>query len=311
MSIVIIFGAGASCDDGCVPRRPPLSNELFDELVRFSPSWGAIDPARARAFRESFEQGMASLYDHHKGDFGALQDLVDGMAAYFSRFQVLPRHPYIHFGARLNESLRRIVFVSLNYETLLEQAIDLTGSRFYDRANDTNWTFTDEVEPRAESLSRISVIKPHGSSNYLSRGGLLHRVTMLRGSGGGFGFTSVVSPDAARKHFAEGGNGGTMSLFEPLKESPTGGFLREELDRFYRGEIRCASRIAVIGARLQSTDAHLWGPVAATRIPMTYVAPDKTSCDVASEWAEQNRVPIRTIQTTFRKAIPQLLDLLR
>jgi len=66
MSIVFLFGAGASYGSGeCYPHPPPLGNTLLPELLRRGAFGAPTDDEYVRQLFENktFEEGMQEFFD--------------------------------------------------------------------------------------------------------------------------------------------------------------------------------------------------------------------------------------------------------
>ena len=132
MKLAFLFGAGASYGTGGVePETPPLGRELYDRLKgAFPETWeGMIRPAEDEAFRRDdppFEQGMEMLWEANDE---RVQPLVTDLALYFCRFSLSSTaNAYSNLLSSLNGKRCVAGFATLNYDCLLEAALELSGS---------------------------------------------------------------------------------------------------------------------------------------------------------------------------------------
>lgn len=130
--ILIFTGAGASY--GCehvLPKQPPLSNQLYDELSAcFPDSWGRTPTALASQFRTNFEGGMDVVWQRQSLN---VPPLMRDMAIYFSSFH--PDGQRLDLYSRLIENIvqnnlqEQTVLSTINYDCILELAVSSLGLR--------------------------------------------------------------------------------------------------------------------------------------------------------------------------------------
>jgi hypothetical protein len=154
---VFLFGAGASFGAGYIrPEKPPLGFDLYGELCKSYPgSWGSYPDKYKAVFRTNFEAGMDIVYNEYGG---AIPQLMREMAAYFVQFYIADdRCAYVRLVAELDKRDLQTdtVFSTINYECLLEGAINRTGH---------------SIDYFSNAANGIRVIKLHGSCNMFSIG---------------------------------------------------------------------------------------------------------------------------------------------
>src|SRR3972149_5168023 len=170
---LVLTGAGASC--GCeyvYPKQPPLGNQLYDELANFFPcSWGRITGMQAVQFRQNFEAGMDSIWQHQSP---IVPPLMRDMAIYFSQFH--PDGSFSDLYSRLlmyilkNNMGERIILSTINYECILELAISSLGLQ------------ADYFSDSPSNKEKITLWKLHGSCNFMPKGiGATRGVTYTAG----------------------------------------------------------------------------------------------------------------------------------
>ena len=147
--ITIIFGAGASFGSGrCVPKSPPLGNELFSELASLNARFSELPESSKEIFlRDGFEAGMATLENNSR----ILNPLQKELAIYLSKFEIGRGNAYLRLFEKLLPHLDHINLVTLNYDILIEQAL---------AQNHVNYNYCN-------SRDSISLLKLHGSANFL------------------------------------------------------------------------------------------------------------------------------------------------
>ena len=145
---VVLLGAGASY--GSEPSShpaPPLTLDLFDQLVEQSSIARSIDPELKRLFRNDFERGMSEYYDGGKQSVMGLQrDLAKFL------FDFTPSKDNLYRKLVLKLGIRDVVYSSLNYDMLLERSLPRPGLVI---------DYGLGLRP-----DRIDILKIHGSVNF-------------------------------------------------------------------------------------------------------------------------------------------------
>ncbi|EDP60027.1 hypothetical protein [Vibrio sp. AND4] len=149
--ITFLFGAGASYGSGkTIPYNPPLGNDLYDNLASQKGKFGKLSAKSRKVFQlQGFEAGMATLANDNR----LINPLQKEIACYLSKFKITPENAYVRLFNKIQKLMPDINIVTLNYDTLIEQAIATVGY-----AVDYNGTGKG-----------ITILKPHGSSNFLPR----------------------------------------------------------------------------------------------------------------------------------------------
>jgi hypothetical protein len=298
VSIVVLVGAGASYGAaGIFPRRPPLGYGLFAELCEAFPhTWGAMDASLAAVFEgtavdKGFEAGMAAAWEQEWHPHEELWDL----AVFFTRFVLNPNAPSAYDGLLQtldrNGHLPDARFVSLNYETLLEQAMVRNGVQVRYIVG-----FTEMARSAGDLL------KPHGSCNWLPVG-------QIYGSGNKFGASvadyegpiRVASLSDVRKERGIGASfSPAMSLYAPGKHSPVApGAITAARDAMHAA-IEESDAILVVGACPRLVDEHVFKPLAEADAPVFFVGGDEAIDDFVA--ARDGR----TFERLGRKFLPSL-----
>ena len=279
--IVVLFGAGASIHtEGIVPHSPPLGVKLFPAMQRWSSRWQSLWVPTADVFKQSFEKGMDFLFDTYEM---AIQDKVPGVPSPHSVMQDLARYflqfnldnsatdPYSTFlrDCAAAGLLSRCVFITLNYEYLLEQALILRGMR-----------------PR--------VLRPHGGCRLVAKRGGKILMSDRRAIGRGYNAISarvrLCPPDVVLKLMEPPlGHYPCMAAYATGKWGQVAMRYMYRVRTRYAAQIERASLIVVVGARPWQADEHVWKPISNGLAPLLYVGA-RTGFDSWCDIARSDRV---------------------
>lgn len=299
VSVVFLFGAGASFGNpDCAPTPPPLGADLFRALQRRGGIAGSVTGPLSDLFAAHFEHGMEEFYRVRQTDTAAF---IREMADYFVRFKAGPRNFY----QRLVTIVRHVgvdaILSTINYDVLVEQGISDAGLQI---------TYSITREP-----STVTVLKPHGSCNFLpeTHGNVWHDVRF----GGKFiegmleaDVRVAWSADEVLRFCREQDSlAPAMAMYARGKQvlfCP--GFVSQQL-KMWQEEIARAEAIYVIGVRVNEEDRHLWSPLAASPAPIYYVGRE---WDEFEAWEERKgRLRGAPLAHTFADCLPMLADHLR
>lgn len=126
---LLIFGAGASYGSDTVNKTPPLTNELFDQLVKFNPpDWGSLNKNFAQLFKKDFEKGMEQYAIENPQNITILQR---AMAMYFFNYRPSDSNLYYKLAQKIKNANWDGAFSTLNYERLLEISLSTIGFQPY------------------------------------------------------------------------------------------------------------------------------------------------------------------------------------
>jgi hypothetical protein len=296
---VILFGAGASYGSGAVdPQPPPLGDQLFDLLARtFPASWGALSNDDQARFRESFELGMGALLATGSH---SVPPMMQEFAVLFSRYQVRPGNAY----SALIESLEKTgkladtSFASLNYECLLEWALMLRRR---------------PVAYFGPRQGFLDVWKLHGSCNFLPGPGLhvAPASTGITFSGSGLKFDSgiePVEPSTVGHRLRQTGLYPAMAYYAQGKDIQMSEPSILMVQRMYAEAVARATSVAVVGARPNVDDHHVWDPLSSTRARVLLVG----GKDAYEDWRNRRRAdrPTEYLADRFSEAFEPLVGAL-
>jgi len=257
---VVLFGAGASHLDGGYDR-PHLTRDLFDSLhPQFPDSWGRIPPYRAKDFADHFESAM----DEIATDSKLLAEMTIDMALYFSSFRPrqIPEEPYYKIFIRCMKLIRsrKLVFATLNYDCLIELAAEQAGLIF--------------LPYYFKSGDGLRLLKLHGSCNFPVNQDKIHikeKLTMAQASR----FESVIEPchprEVAKLLKKRPCFPPAMALITPGKQILSCDNQIRQLQNIYAKTVTQASHVAIVGARPNRQDDHVWGPIARTKARVAFI----------------------------------------
>lgn len=254
MNNLVLLGAGAS--HGSEPAgyaTPPLGDGLFEKLAS-RPGIASKLPNKTKKLFKDFEQGMADFAISNSGD---IQQFQREMAYYLAEFSPSPNSLFF----RILEIFDRkeTVFASLNYDLLLEEAMEACGYRpCYD----------------LELLyKRIRLIKPHGSSNFwYDLPGYSFR--NIRVVNCGIALSAPVTPRTRTETLAlcqtDDSFAPAMSMYAKGKEVKTCPDFVIQQQALFEEACSKVKEIYIIGVRVVPEDAHVWGPLMKSSAHLTY-----------------------------------------
>ena len=292
MPTLVLLGAGAS--HGSEPSKvgtPPLGDKLFGELCKLGGVASRISDDIKKVFDDQgFEVGMGLFNDRLRVQ---LQSFHRELSCYLADFVPSDQSYYIQLLKIL--SGRNVIFSSLNYDMMLEEAATMLGMSV---------DYCLEREP-----NRLRLIKPHGSINFWprSRPSAFQNISF---SGPGAALEATVQPvdRVAAKHRCgvDTAFSPAISMYAKGKEvSVCPSFVLAQQEMFADACER-ASRIIIIGVRVVSEDSHIWGPLSDSGAEITYYG-DKVDEVKLREWeASVNRKNVNFVEGYFDKAVDQI-----
>ncbi|WP_113721350.1 hypothetical protein [Aeromonas salmonicida] len=261
--ITLIFGAGASYGSGrTIPYNPPLGNYLFDNLVSLNRAFAALPQDIKDVFIErGFEEGMAYIAN----DSRKINPLQKEIACYLSKFKITPENAYTRLFNKLRRYMSEINIVTLNYDTLIEQALGLTGY-----PSDYNF-----------SGQGVNVLKPHGSSNFLPRipNGCSFSGNTMIGCGTFFEGLQTYAVSTHEEVVSWCGDprnsdlSPVLSLYEKGKRVVINSALINKVKEDYKGVISTSDLIVLVGIKYIEHDSHIWQPLEESHADLLVVDP--------------------------------------
>lgn len=258
MVAVVLFGAGASYGSKDVsPYPPPLgagSEGLFARLVQQGGVASTLPAALQETFTRNFEEGMAT-YD--RDSQGAVMTFQRELAGYLAHFTIGARNLYLDLLGRIHR--QRVVFASLNYDLLFEQAAAAIGAPVI---------YSREGPPQ-----RVRLLKPHGSSNFWPDAPA-RAITGVRFEGVGSIIEGDVRPLSQRSTLVrcseEDSLAPAIALYAEGKPVQVCTEFVLDQQRQWADVVGAAHSMFVTGVRVNPKDAHIWEAIAMTKVPLFY-----------------------------------------
>lgn len=301
MSTLLLFGAGASHgSEDCTPYCPPLGNTLFAELQSRGFLAAASDAPLVKVFRkDGFEEGMLRLMTERPL---AVTALLRELALYFVQFDPGPENLYTKVVRWAIDSLADTTFATLNYDTLLEQAISGAGYRIAYAAHPV-------------PAKNLAVLKIHGSCHFLldERFGRFEDVGFSVQPQAPAVLDMPCWPARNRQEVRDwctrnDSVAPAIACYMRGKPIPFGQkCVRPQVAAFQR-EVGRAQKIFIVGVRVAPEDDHIWGSdaLATARAPISYVGFPSDEADLMAWSQGHGRPKDRVIAQTFREALPIL-----
>lgn len=290
-----MIGAGASFGCGKVlPEAPPLGDRLYKWLRgHFPKTWGTISgPLHDRFEIEGFELGMHDAWTTYSDH---TQNLLIDMARAFARFKppsdASDLYTRLLRGLVANRQMNDTVFVSLNYECILE----LAGV-----ALELQVDYGSKSRPNA-----VVILKPHGSCNLLpDMGSNIVRNVQMTGVGQFFEGPVKPVPLADVQDLAHNSIPPAMALYAPGKPAPVAKAWIDATRSEWRRLAADCVVIAIIGVRPIWADTHLWEPVISSSARVWYIGGKADYEELALKLDGR----VDHLGETFDKGIGPLID---
>jgi len=282
LSTVFLFGAGASNGSlDCTPFRPPVGNGhdgLFAKLRAQGGVAAGVDGDLAAVFERNFEEGMAQFQISNPADLVRFQR---HMARYFAQFEPGPNNLYRKLVRRLAATRTRFTLSTLNYDLLLELAVNAEGHGV--------------GYPGIEySPGSVPIFKLHGSCNFWPDipPQMIQNIDFVLGPG----HTAIEGPKLKAVSAAEvitlcqreNSIAPAITLYAKGKRVLICSHSFESHPRYWYGPLGKATSVYVIGVAVNPEDHHIWDPLATCNAELFYVAPAPAGRDFL-QWAEEHR----------------------
>lgn len=293
MNKLFLFGAGASYGSSiCIPYRPPLGKDLFDELLNAGGIASTVKSKLKRQFRCDFEVGMEQFFEQ-KGD---IVRFIREMSLYFVQFQPGINNSYIKLITSLRSAKHDVIFATTNYELLIELSANIVGLGIrYDNF-------------RPFSRDTLNLLKIHGSCNFLPDMGTntIHVGRIVMSSTAGSALKAPIkianAIEEIKQFCNESSFAPAVAMYAPSKWVPICNDFVEKQREYWQMEVFRASHIFVIGCGVHERDSHIWHPLAKSLGFLTYIDPHP---DGFAKWVKSNnRAMTEIIPCSFEEAIP-------
>ncbi|PKG37485.1 hypothetical protein [Psychromonas sp. Urea-02u-13] len=289
--VTILFGAGASFGSGsCTPYNPPLGNDLFHKLNEQGGNFSKLnEEVKSQFIDYGFEAGMASIEDDSRN----ITPMQKEMACYLSKFSVKNDNAYTRLFNRLRSELSKMTIVTLNYDLLIEQALSHHGLHI-----DYNATGQG-----------VSLLKPHGSSNFLPQlpAGFNVSGNVFKGCGSyfeGLETKAVESHDEIIKWTKDLRNSDlspVLALYQKGKRIVVNNELINNIQKKYVEAISNSNLIFVIGVKYVEHDNHIWDCISSCKGKVVIVDPYPSD---TMKWAETNSLQnIEVMESGFEDIV--------
>jgi hypothetical protein len=236
------------------------------------------------------------LFKNHNAD---LIPFLRQMGGYFAQFSTRPGNHYIQLVALAKRMRIRPTFVMLNYEMLLEYAIQENGLHAYGG-------LALEIPN-----NHMRVLKIHGSCHFLpdTQGRSFEaedfQFTSPTGAIFGGGVRPARSTDEIYAFLR------MQTLLAPVMAMYAKGkrvlYCPDFIKRLTALWVQSASdakRIFIIGVAVNEEDNHVWGTLAKSQAPLYYVGPDGRAF---LDWASRrHRRDAHVLADSFREALPKI-----
>lgn len=295
--ISLIFGAGASSGSGeCYPHNPPLGNDLFDDLEKLDGPFSKLDNNQKEIFKKKgFEEGMASIED----DSTTINPLQKELAIYLSKFKIGDNNLYVKLFNNLKDVMEKINIITLNYDLLIEQSLIKN-----------NFLIKYELEYRYG----ISLLKPHGSSNFLPDLGR-NKVTgnVMKGKACYIDCNVInrVMDNKLIEEWCLNSNNSdlspVLSMYNKEKRVVINSSLINRIKKMYDESVKKSSIIILIGIKYVEHDFHIWEPIKQSGAKIYIVS--RSEPKEAIIWAKKNNLELKHISGSFNNSVEVISNL--
>lgn len=252
-----------------------MGSELYNELKKeFPETWGKLPSELEVTSTNNFENGLYILVKSALS--GIVPNLIREMATYFLKFQFTnSKNLYSKLLKDINAVPNEIIFGTLNYDLLFEQALE------------ENNLFPSYFE---DSIDKMLILKLHGSCNFLPP----NNISITECSFIGYiKFIDYPIHAATREETMRFCNSDTsvsptMCLYTKGKIAQFGHGQIDKIWKLWKEHVENAERILIIGARWNSEDSHIWDPLSKTSAELAFIG-SKNSFD---EWTSSSREKI-------------------
>lgn len=241
MRSLVLLGAGASYGSEEDPvLKPPLGANLFDALDELGGVAAKLPDDLKALFRSDFESGMAEYFIRYNANTSHFQK---ELAEFLSKYSPSPKSLYFKLVEVFDK--KKVSYVSLNYDLLLERAI--IGS---------NKKVSHSLQTERNCFA---VLKVHGSSNMWPKAS-----NVFIGSISGFSTdieapVEFLNPDLVSDRLKSwNGVAPVISMYakgKSVRNCP--GAVLKQQDMWGRALIR-SDVLYIIGVRVVEADDHIW-----------------------------------------------------
>lgn len=241
MRSVVLLGAGASFGsevDG-VPR-PPLGTHLFDCLDKAGGAASKLPEDLKDKFRDDFESGMAEFYRIFRGDTARFQSELAGYLANYS-----PTNESVYLSLLRFFKGKKVTYVSLNYDLLLEKAILSLGQG---------------IEYSLQTgANRQNLLKIHGSSNMWPRAGNIKIGRMTDCTTDIVAPVDCIHPNKVSERLANwNGVAPVIAMYAKGKNVRNCPEYVTHQQKMWHTALSRSKELFIFGVRVMEEDEHVW-----------------------------------------------------
>lgn len=292
MAMLVLFGAGAS--HGSEPearnKTPPLGKYLFPELCKLGGISSMLPADIKECFYRDFEEGMAVFNERMNIE---LQPFHRELSSYLADFTPSLNSYYVEMLKLLHG--RNVVFSSLNYDMMLEEAAEKLGIK-------TNYGL-DRI------LGAVRLIKPHGSINFWPEVPY-QSFHNLKVSGFKTTVEAPVRPltrgESKHRCVADTSFSPAISMYAKGKKVPVCPSYVAEHQSMFAHACRRASQIMIVGVRVVPEDIHIWKPILKSKAKITYFGSGEDQVELDAWGRNSGRKNIRFVEGFFDKAVSEV-----
>lgn len=275
-----------------------MGAQLIRPLLPFLRIRELIDLDLLKRFENNFEDGMHEFWTRYPA---AMQHFIRDMAFYFSRFSPEPGNHYIELVRSIKTKKHEVLLSTLNYEMLIEAAINICGSTVAYQGHG------------AGSTGDYTLLKLHGSCNFLPDlgGGSIRGIALaVDPPDPKYRSMAVAAPSRPERNMnkvrqflkEEDVLAPEMAVYHKDKTILFGDYRNQER---WQGEWRSfladADQLFVIGTSLVEHDTHIWDAVKSFRGTVCWVSRNPAR---AKDWCASHGVRFEHVASTFETFVP-------
>jgi hypothetical protein len=231
---------------------------------------------------------MAAFVEHTGGDEMRFQR---ELAHYLAEFTPGPNNLYIRLIKEINSN--RVIFCSLNYDLLFELSAGKLNRDF--------------IYSSKKHSNAISLLKPHGSSNFWPATGN-NRFINCSFKGNNVDYKGQVTilnqAETIQRCVTDDSFAPAIAIYaegKKIKVSPD--FINDQQKQWVE-IVRNARRVCIIGTRIYPPDAHIWDTLAASKADIYYYGAVESDRIEFEEWKDKvHRKNIYFVNADFKKSV--------
>jgi hypothetical protein len=315
--ILFIVGAGASVDHSKSVACPPLGKDLAEKIRQKIPEFIMAEKQSGKLCGNDFEEWL----ENNAYEPEVYTDVLWCLSKYFCKFNEVPHDSlYLKVLRRITkELLSKSIFVSLNYEALLELAIHKSGYKAYCGTGEFD-SFNNQWKSNQEI---ISIVKPHGSCTYRTKFGegvfgsavAVKRIAICdKTSNISLGPTYLVDPKVVYAEMGKIENSlpSIVSAYNPEKSSSFNREFIESSRQFLLNTVANCRKVVMIGLNFRATDIYINSVIrnALESGAILGFVGDKTAFNNYLGLSSKSNQHYKYLAETFRSSIDSITEFL-